>query len=179
ETDFSDNRNDELNHIEAEKKIDDNNDFDLNDINIEDIPTVYEWKIIKEAVELLRSFENATCFLSGVKYPTIRFIYSCIYNLRERLENDFALLETVDNYFINSQEKCNSIINQLKTEFEIFKHNSSSAVIFDRDIDELTTAMGNFWKKKNAKITAPIKDEFQHYLNVSELPALEEYDPFV
>ncbi|CAB4431693.1 unnamed protein product [Rhizophagus irregularis] len=155
ETDFSDNRNDELNHIEAEKKIDDNNDFDLNDINIEDIPTVYEWKIIKEAVELLRSFENATCFLSGVKYPTI----------------------SLD--FINSQEKCNSIINQLKTEFEIFKHNSLSAVIFDRNIDELTTAMGNFWKKKNAKITAPIKDEFQHYLNVSELPALEEYDPFV
>ncbi|CAG8501648.1 hypothetical protein RIR_jg27335.t1 [Rhizophagus irregularis DAOM 181602=DAOM 197198] len=62
--------------------------------------------------------------------------------------------------FINSQEKCNSIINQLKTEFEIFKHNSSSAVIFDRNIDELTTAMGNFWKKKNAKITVPIKDEF-------------------
>ena len=34
------------------------------------------------------------------------------------------------------------------------------------------------WKKKNAKITAPINDEFQHYLNVLELPALEEYDSF-
>jgi len=38
--------------------------------------------------------------------------------------------------------------------------------------------MGSFWRKKNAKIAAPIKDEFQHYLNVLELPALEEYDPY-
>ena len=38
--------------------------------------------------------------------------------------------------------------------------------------------MGNFWKKKNTKIIAQIKNEFQHYLNVSELPALEEYNPF-
>ncbi|GBC51230.2 hypothetical protein RIR_jg26568.t1 [Rhizophagus irregularis DAOM 181602=DAOM 197198] len=71
-----------------------------------------------------KSFENATCFLSGVKDSTI----------------------SLD--FINSQEKCNSIINPLKTKFEIFKHTSSSAVIFDKNIDELTTAMGIFGKKE-------------------------------
>ncbi|GBB99157.1 hypothetical protein RclHR1_34300002 [Rhizophagus clarus] len=39
--------------------------------------------------------------------------------------------------------------------------------------------MGSFWKKKNNKTVAPIKDEFQHYLNVLELPVLEEYDPYL
>ncbi|CAG8695301.1 7574_t:CDS:2, partial [Rhizophagus irregularis] len=98
-TDFGDNRNDELNHIEAEEKINDNNDFDLNDINVENISTAYEWKIIKEAVELLSPL---------------------------KMQHQWEFLE-----------------------------------------------------KKNAKITAPIKDKFQYYLNVSELPTLEEYDPFV
>ncbi|CAB4494851.1 unnamed protein product [Rhizophagus irregularis] len=51
----------------------------------------------QRSIELLSPFENAIYFLSGVKYPIIGFTYSCIYNLRERLENDFALLETVDN----------------------------------------------------------------------------------
>src|SRR3954447_26775019 len=46
-------------------------------------------------------------------------------------------------------------------------------------MDDLTTAMGSFWKKKNNKTVAPIKDEFQHYFNVLELPALEEYDPYL
>jgi hypothetical protein len=80
--------------------------------------------------------------------------------------------------FINSQEKHNSIVNELKEEFEIFKQNDISR-ISDKDIDNLTTAMGTFWQKKNSKIAAPIKDEFQHYFNVSELPALEEYDPYL
>src|SRR5947207_1821537 len=31
-------------------------------------PTVYEWKVIKEAIELLDPFEEATCLLSGIKY---------------------------------------------------------------------------------------------------------------
>jgi len=80
--------------------------------------------------------------------------------------------------FINSQEKCDSIINELKAEFEIIKQNIDASIISDKNIDDLT-AMGSFWKKKNAKIAAPIKDEFQHYFNVLELPALEEYDPYI
>ncbi|CAB4494848.1 unnamed protein product [Rhizophagus irregularis] len=83
---------------------------------------------------------------------------------------------TVSKRIIPSEQKFHPTVHM----WDAFMHNEcSSAVIFDRNIDELTTAMGNFWKKKNAKITVPIKDEFQHYLNVSELPALEEYDPFV
>ncbi|PKK72218.1 hypothetical protein RhiirC2_777472 [Rhizophagus irregularis] len=189
----------------------------------------------QRSIELLSPFENAIYFLSDVKYPIIGFIYPCIYNLREKLENDFALLETVDNcqnqitvfknlcrnnghpmlesaFTYNKQlstSKWDLTLADLKNwkrvifatagqfwfncvylgsygldngchPFSIslghfWKERSgcSSAVIFDRNIDELTTAMGNFWKKKNAKITVPIKDEFQHYLNVSELPALE------
>lgn len=176
-------------------------------------PTAYEWKEIKETVELLNPFENATRFLSGVKYPTIGFAYPCMCSLQERLESEFDLLET-DNVkncrdailedlarrwefpqelclkgsffdprfknldFINSQEKISDIVNQLRAEFENFKQSNISE-ISDKSVDDLTTAMGNFWKKKNAKTTMPIKDEFQHYLNVVELPALEEYDPFV
>src|SRR5438876_28580 len=57
-------------------------------------PTVYEWKVIKEMVELLNPFENATRFLSGIKYPTIGFTYPSMCSLRERLESDFNSLET-------------------------------------------------------------------------------------
>jgi hypothetical protein len=171
--------------------------------------TVYEWKVIKEIVELLSPFEEATRLLSGIKYPTIGFTYPSMYNLRDKLETDFDLLETNDARncrdvilediitrwefpqdlclkgsffdprfksldFISSQDH---IINQLKEEYEILKQDITP-ILSDRDTDKLTT-MGNFWKKKNAKITAPINDEFQHYLNVLELPALEEYDPFL
>ena len=82
--------------------------------------------------------------------------------------------------FINSQEKRDNIINELKEEFEIFKQdNIDISIISDKDIDDLTTAMGTFWQKKNSRITVPIKDKFKHYLNVSELLALEEYDPYL
>ena len=69
--------------------------------------------------------------------------------------------------FINSKEKCDHIINQLRREYGILKQDNIP-VLPDENADELTT-MGSFWKKKNAKIIAPIKDEFQHYLNVIEL----------
>jgi hypothetical protein len=57
-------------------------------------PTVYEWKVMKEMIEILSPFEIATWFLSGVKYPTIGFTYPSMYNLKDMLENDFDLLET-------------------------------------------------------------------------------------
>ena len=38
--------------------------------------------------------------------------------------------------------------------------------------------MGSFWKKKNERNVTPIKNELQHYFNLPELPALEEYDSF-
>ena len=82
--------------------------------------------------------------------------------------------------FINSEyeEKCNNVIDQLKQEYEILKKNNTS-IMPDMNMDELTTEMGNFWKKKNAKIATPIQDEFRNYLNVPELPALEQYNPFL
>ena len=79
--------------------------------------------------------------------------------------------------FINSQEICDQVINQLKEEYEILKQNNHTPRLSEEGTNELTK-MGNFWKKKNSKVIAPTKDEFQHYLNVSELPVLEEYDPF-
>src|SRR4051794_9817371 len=57
-------------------------------------PTINEWKIIKKVIELLTPFEIATYFLSGIKYPTIGFIYPTICNLKDRLESDFTLLKT-------------------------------------------------------------------------------------
>ncbi|CAB4415604.1 unnamed protein product [Rhizophagus irregularis] len=179
-------------------------------------PTVHEWKVIKEIVELLNPFEAATCLLSGVKYPTIGFTYPCICNLRERLEIDFTSLKTSDaKYcrnailedltsrwnisqelclkgsffdprfksldFINSQEECDDIFSQLREKFMIFKQNEQidiSTTSADKDTDDLMTEMSSFWKKKNAK-AAPIKDEFQHYFDLVELPVLEEYDPYL
>jgi len=178
-------------------------------------PTVHEWRVIKEMIELLSPFEAATRLLSGVKYPTIGFTYPCICNLKERLETDFNSLETKDakncrnamlgdltsrwNFsqelclkgsffdprfksldFINSQEDCDNIVNQLREEFMIFKQNEQSdiSIISEKDTDDLKTEMGSFWKKKNAK-AVQIKDEFQHYFDVAELPALEEYDPYI
>jgi hypothetical protein len=177
-------------------------------------PTVHEWKVIKEVIELLSPFEVATRLLSGVKYPTIGFTYPCICNLKERLETNFTLLETRDakncrnailedlterwNFpqelclkgsffdprfksldFINSQEECDNIVNQLREEFMIFKQNEQSDIfISKKDTDDLNTEMSSFWKKKNAK-AVQIKDEFQHYFDVVELPALEEHDPYL
>jgi len=54
---------------------------------------------------------------------------------------------------------------------------NSNFITSDKNKDN-PTAMENFWKKKNSRIITPVKDEFQHYLSLSELPALEEYDPF-
>ena len=174
-------------------------------------PTVYEWKVIKEAIELLDPFEEATCLLSGIKYPTIGFTYPSMYNLRDRLETDFDSLETDEaiecrNAILKDirerwefpedlclkgsffdprfksldfvpKETCDNIINQLKEEYEVFKQNDHyTHRLSDNYTDELTK-MGKFWKKKNAKVIAPIRDEFQHYLNVPELPVLEEYNP--
>ena len=69
------------------------------------------------------------------------------------------------------------MINLLKEEYKILKQNNTDGLP-DNNTDKLTT-MENFWKKKNAKTITPIKDEFQHYLNVIELPVLEEYDFFL
>ena len=172
-------------------------------------PTVYEWKIIKELVELLNPFEEATRLLSGSKYPSIGFTYPIMHNLKERLETDFNSFETDEATecrsailedmvarwefpqnlclkgsffdprfksldFINSQETCDQIVNQLKEEYEILKQDNTDGSP-DNNADELTT-MGNFWRKKNAKTVTPIKDEFQHYFNITELPALKEYN---
>ncbi|GES76347.1 zinc finger BED domain-containing protein 1-like [Rhizophagus clarus] len=180
------------------------------------VPTVHEWKIIKEIVELLNPFEAATRLLSGVNYPTICFTYPCICNLREKLETEFTSLKTSDakycrnailedltsrwNFFqelclkgsffdprfksldfINSQEECDNIFSQLREEFMIFKQNEqidNSTSSADKDTDDLVTEMSSFWKKKNSK-AAPIKDEFQHYIDIVELPVLEEYDPYL
>ena len=175
-------------------------------------PTIHEWKVIRELIELLNPFEEATCLLSGVKYPTIGFTYPIMYNIREKLETEFDLLETneaiecqdamledvitrwefpqelclkgsffdprfKDLDFIDSKETYNNITNQLKEEYENLKQNNNTPRLSEMSTIELTT-MGNFWKKKNSKAIAPTKDELQHYLNVLELPALEEYDPF-
>ncbi|CAB4478047.1 unnamed protein product [Rhizophagus irregularis] len=83
--------------------------------------------------------------------------------------------------FINSQEECDDIFSQLREEFMIFKQNKQidiSTTSADKDTDDLMTEMSSFWKKKNAK-AAPIKDEFQHYFDLVELPVLEEYDPYL
>ena len=53
-------------------------------------------------------------------------------------------------------KKSNQIINQLE-EYATLKQNNIAELSNDKD--ELTT-MGNFWKKKNTKISAPIKNEF-------------------
>jgi hypothetical protein len=60
-------------------------------------------------IGLLSPFEAAICLLSGVKYPTIGFIYPCICNLKEKLETDFTSLETRD------AKNCrNAILDDLK-----------------------------------------------------------------
>src|SRR6266540_2734975 len=80
--------------------------------------------------------------------------------------------------FIKSQQICNNVIKKLHEEYKILKQNlNSNFITSDENKDNLTT-IENFWKKKNSRIITPVKDEFQHYLSLSELPALEEYDPF-
>jgi hypothetical protein len=81
--------------------------------------------------------------------------------------------------FVNFREECENIINQLREEFISFKQNeqNDASMIYENDVNDLNTEMGNFWKKKNAK-SVQVKDEFQHYFDVIELPALEENNPY-
>uniref|UniRef100_U9TT49 HAT C-terminal dimerisation domain-containing protein n=1 Tax=Rhizophagus irregularis (strain DAOM 181602 / DAOM 197198 / MUCL 43194) TaxID=747089 RepID=U9TT49_RHIID len=145
-------------------------------------PTIHEWKVIKEIVELLNPFEAATCLLSDVKYPTIEDLTSR-WNIFQELcmKGSFFDPRFKSLDFINSQEECDDIFSQLREEFMIFKQNEQidiSITSADKDTNDLMTEMSSFWKKKNAK-AAPIKDEFQHYFDLVELPVLEEYDPYL
>ena len=80
--------------------------------------------------------------------------------------------------FIKSQQICNNVIEKLHEEYKTLKQNLNSIFIISDESRNNPTAMENFWKKKNSKIITPVKDEFQHYLSLPELPALEEYDSF-
>jgi hypothetical protein len=72
-----------------------------------------------------------------------------------------------------------NVIKQLQKEYEILKKDLIPDVSVRSSGDQSNlTAMGSFWKKKNAKNVTPLTNEIQHYLNLPELPALEEYDPF-
>ena len=88
------------------------------------------------------------------------------------LDSRFKSLEFV------SQEVHNNIINQLQLEYNNLKENLMPNIPIRNENDNNTTTMGTFWKKKNEKNITPIKNEIQHYLNLPELPALEEYDSF-
>src|SRR5256885_16576726 len=59
--------------------------------------------------------------------------------------------------FINSQETCDQIINQLKEEYEILKQDNTDD-LHDNDADELTT-MVSIWKIKNAKTVSLLRVE--------------------
>ncbi|CAB5349854.1 unnamed protein product [Rhizophagus irregularis] len=89
-------------------------------------PTIHEWKVIKEIVELLNPFEAATHLLSGVKYPTIGFTYPCICNLRERLEIDFTPLKTSDAKYCR-----NAILEDLTSRWNISQELCLKGSFFD------------------------------------------------
>jgi len=78
-----------------------------------------------------------------------------------------------------SQEMHEEIINQVQTEYEVLKnHFIPNVPVESNENQSNLTTMGNFWKKKNGRNVTPIKNEVLHYLNLPELPALEEYDSF-
>ncbi|GES91823.1 zinc finger BED domain-containing protein 1-like [Rhizophagus clarus] len=89
-------------------------------------PTVHEWKIIKEIVELLNPFEAATRLLSGVNYPTIGFTYPCICNLREKLETEFTSLKTSDAKYCR-----NAILEDLTSRWNFFQELCLKGSFFD------------------------------------------------
>ncbi|CAG8737762.1 5491_t:CDS:2 [Rhizophagus irregularis] len=160
-------------------------------------PTIHEWKVIKEIVELLNPFEAATCLLkrleidfTSLKTSDAKYCKNAILEDLTSRWNIFQELCMKGSFFdprfksldfINSQEECDDIFSQLREEFMIFKQNEQidiSITSADKDTNDLMTEMSSFWKKKNAK-AAPIKDEFQHYFDLVELPVLEEYDPYL
>ena len=72
-----------------------------------------------------------------------------------------------------------SVINQLQEEYQSLKDKLIPNVPGrSNENDQNLTVMGSFWKKKNERNVTPIKNEIQHYLNLPELPTLEEYGPF-
>ncbi len=67
----------------------------------------------------------------------------------------------------------------MQTEYEILKEDLIPSIpVRSNEGQSNLTTMGSFWKKKNERNVTPIKNELQHYFNLPELPALEEYDSF-
>src|SRR6266498_4807107 len=138
---------------------DSNSHANKEDEKLEELyPTFYEWKTIKEI---------------GLTYPSM-----C--NLKEMLENDFSLMETEEG-----QNCRNIILEDLETRWEFPQELCLKGSFFDprfKSLDFIKSQQicNNVIKKlhEEYKILKPVKDEFQHYLSLSELPALEEYDPF-
>ncbi|GET63954.1 zinc finger BED domain-containing protein 1-like [Rhizophagus irregularis DAOM 181602=DAOM 197198] len=128
-------------------------------------PTVYEWKVIKEIVELLNPFEAATRLLS--EDLTSRW------NISQELclKGSFFDLRFKRPDFINSQEECDDIFSQLREEFMIFKQNKQidiSTTSADKDTDDLMTEM----------IKLPVLEEYDFYLwwstNKNQYPVLHK-----
>jgi hypothetical protein len=78
-----------------------------------------------------------------------------------------------------SHEIRDNIINQLQSEYQILKNDGNPSISRRSSGDQSNlSVMGIIWRKKNEKNVTPIRNEIQHYLNLPELPALEEYEPF-
>ncbi|CAG8545970.1 14368_t:CDS:2 [Cetraspora pellucida] len=70
------------------------------------IPSIYEWKIIREVVQILEPFEQLTRLFSGQYYPTLNLIYPCMISLQNSFFNEST------NYNTSEAIKIQKIIQE-------------------------------------------------------------------
>jgi hypothetical protein len=163
-------------------------------------------KLLSPFESITRLLSGATYPTIGLTYPSLCNLKEILETEFNQLETEVAkncrkaIQEDLQTRWEFPQELClkgsfldprfksldfviqrirNDIINQLQEEYELLKEKliPSAPVRSNEDQINLTT-MGSFWKKKNERNVTPIKNEVQHYLNLPELPALEEHDSF-
>ncbi|CAG8674435.1 10480_t:CDS:1, partial [Ambispora gerdemannii] len=71
-------------------------------------------------------------------------------------------------------------IQQIRIEYEVLHSVSdTNSTISQITSQKESSAMGALFAKKNAIIHPSVKEEFEKYLKIPELPALEKNDPII
>ncbi|CAG8683923.1 383_t:CDS:2, partial [Scutellospora calospora] len=116
------------------------------------IPSTYEWKVIKELIQLLEPFEQVTRLFSGQNYSTLNIIYPCMVSLRN------SLLERFD-HFVTSEaiEVKNEINEDLASRWDYPNNIEIYASFFDlrfKDLEFLTQEL-------KIQVIEEIKQEYE------------------
>ncbi|CAG8622618.1 7010_t:CDS:2, partial [Gigaspora rosea] len=105
------------------------------------IPSIYEWKLIKEVIQLLEPFKQLTKLFSGQYYPILNLIYPCIV----LLQNSLSKVSTNINILKESKIQA---IDEIKREYENVINNNISNNSVSYQASSSNSALASILQKK-------------------------------